>query len=288
CPIRSNFTPRSPDRAVPKLLRVSGSLPAAWLSRCSVTRMRLPPRLKFHASAIRAAAANGDLRRVQAARLTSVTGRWAYTVTLAVFAYRSGGAGGVAVAGIVRLGPATLVAPFTGALAARFRVDRLLLAGGAARTVALAVAAGLVAAGQPAWEVYLCVAAESACSTALRPLQNSLLPGLARTPEELTSTTLSLSVIESVGVLIGPLLAALLLQAASIGAVFAVGAASYLVSLVVLLPVRVERDQGTGPLVRSDRLFDSALAGLRVVAADRGSGTVLLLYGAQHFVAGAL
>src|SRR5262249_59346444 len=40
--------------------------------------------------------------------------------------------------------------------------------------------------------------------------------------------------------------------------------------------------------VRSEGLFDSALAGLRVVAADRESGTVLLLYGAQNFVAGAL
>jgi predicted MFS family arabinose efflux permease len=250
--------------------------------------MRLPLRLTFHARAVRAAAANADLRRVQVARLTSVTGRWAYTVTLAVFAYRSGGAAGVAAAGIVRLGPATLVAPFTGALAARFRVDRLLLVGGAARTAALAAAAGLIFAGKPAWQVYLCVAAESACSTALRPLQNSLLPRLARTPEELISTTLALSVIESVGVLIGPLLAALLLQDASIGAVFAAAAASYLVSLIVLLPVRADRDEPTSVPVRSEGLFDSALAGLRVVAADRDSGTVLLLYGAQNFVAGAL
>src|SRR5262249_30904264 len=167
--------------------------------------MRLPPRLAFHARAVRAAAANADLRRVQIARLTSVTGRWAYTVTLAVSAYRSGGAAGVAVAGIVRLGPATLVAPFTGALAARFRVDRLLLVGGVARTAALAAAAGLVLAGRPAWQVYLCVAAESACSTALRPLQNSLLPPLARTPEELISTTLALSVIANARALLRPL-----------------------------------------------------------------------------------
>jgi predicted MFS family arabinose efflux permease len=250
--------------------------------------MRLPPRLAVHARAIRAATANAGLRRVQVARLTSVTGRWAYTVTLAVFAYRTGGAGGVAVAGIVRLGPATLVAPFTGALAARFRVERLLLVGGLARTAALAAAAGLIFAGRPAWQVYLCVAAESACSTALRPLQNSLLPGLAQTPEELISATLALSVIESVGVLVGPLLAAVLLQYASIGAVFAAAAASYFVSLIVLLPVRVERDEPTGARLRSEGLFDSALAGLRVVAADRESGTVLLLYGAQNFVAGAL
>lgn len=245
-------------------------------------------RLIVPARAIRAVAANGDLRRVQAARLTSVTGRWAYTVTLAVFAYRSGGAGGVAIAGIVRLAPATVVAPFTGALADRFRVDRLLVVGGAARTAALAAAAAFVFAGRPSWEVYLCVAAESASSTALRPLQNSLLPSLARTPEELTSTTLALSVIESFGVLVGPLLAAFLLHDTSIGVVFAAAAASYFASLVLLVSLRVEPAERTLPLAESDGFVESMLAGFRAVAASRESGTVLLLYGAQNVVAGAL
>src|SRR5215471_6977930 len=250
--------------------------------------MGLPYRLRIPARAIRAAAGNAELRRVQAARLISVTGRWAYTVTLAVFAYRSGGATGVAVAGVVRLGPATLVAPFTGALAARFRVEKLLLVGGAARTLALAAAAALVFDGRPAWTVYLCVAVESACSTTLRPLQNSLLPGLARTPEELTSTTLALSVIESFGVLFGPLLAAILLAGASIGVVFAAAAVSYLVSLVLLAPIRAEPSEGTELVVRRESLFESALAGVRAVGSSRESTTVILLYGAQNFVAGAL
>jgi predicted MFS family arabinose efflux permease len=250
--------------------------------------MDLLSRLRTPARAIRAAAGNADLRRVQAARLISVTGRWAYTVTLAVFAYRSGGAAGVAVAGIVRLGPATLIAPFTGALAARFRVERLLLAGGAARTLALAAAAALVFEGRPAWAVYLCVAVESACSTALRPLQNSLLPSLARTPEELTSTTLALSVIESFGVLFGPLLAAILLEGASIGVVFAAASASYLVSLILLAPIRAEPIERTELVVDSEGLMESALAGIRAVGGSRESTTVILLYGAQNFVAGAL
>jgi predicted MFS family arabinose efflux permease len=237
---------------------------------------------------MRTAAENRDLRRIQAARLASVTGRWAYTVTLAVFAYRSDGAAGVAIAGIVRLGPAAVLAPFTGALAARFSVKRLLLVGGAVRTVALGLASVAVFSGQPAWQVYLCVAVESACSTALRPLQNALLPSLARTPEELTSTTLSLSVIESVGVLVGPLLAALVLHGSSVGAVFAAAAGSYFVSLVLLTPMHVEFEGPTTQAVSSGGFLESAVAGARAVAASRESTTVLLLYGAQNFVAGAL
>lgn len=79
-----------------------------------------------------------DFRLVQFARLMSVTGRWAYTVTFAVFAYRSSGTAGVAVAAIVRLGPAAVAAPFAGSLIARFRIDTLLFRGGLARAAALA------------------------------------------------------------------------------------------------------------------------------------------------------
>jgi hypothetical protein len=86
-------------------------------------------RLGISVRAFRLSASNGRLRLVQLARLASVTGRWAYTVTLAVFAYRAGGAGGVALAGIVRLAPAAAAAPFAGALIQRFRLDRLLMVG---------------------------------------------------------------------------------------------------------------------------------------------------------------
>ena len=68
--------------------------------------MRLRHRARRSLRAFRVAGANRQLRLVQLARLASVTGRWAYTITLAVYAYRIGGAGGVALVGIVRLAPA--------------------------------------------------------------------------------------------------------------------------------------------------------------------------------------
>src|SRR5690242_18382165 len=97
-------------------------------------------RISVSVGALALSGANRRLRRIQLARLLSVTGRWAYTVSLAVFAYRSGGAGGVAVAGLVRLGPAAIAAPLAGVFIGRGRVDRLLLSGGLGRSVALAAA----------------------------------------------------------------------------------------------------------------------------------------------------
>jgi hypothetical protein len=66
------------------------------------------------------------------------------------------------------------------------RLGRLLLVGGLFRSASLAVAGAIIAADGSTSAVYALVAVESGLSVLLRPAQNSLLPGLARTPEELT------------------------------------------------------------------------------------------------------
>jgi hypothetical protein len=250
--------------------------------------VRVGRRLRVSISAFRVAGTNRDLRLVQIARLASVTGRWAYTVTLAVYAYRNGGASDVALAGIVRLAPAALAAPLAGALIYRARVDRLLLTGGLLRTLALA-GAGLVVLGcNSSVLVYACVAVESAVSTLMRPAQSSLLPALSRTPQELTSTNLALSVIESGGVFLGPLIGAALLSGSSIGIVFLASAAAYLVSALLLAPVRVPQPVGGLQGVPSGGLLRAMTSGARAVAAEPDTRLVVLLYGAQNLVAGAL
>ena len=249
--------------------------------------MRIRDRARLSFGALRFSAANRDLRLVEFARLTSVTGRWAYTVTFAVFAYRSSGTAGVAVAGIVRLGPAAAAAPFAGSLIARSRLDALLFRGGLVRTAALTAAGCVILAGAASWWVYVLVAVESAVSTLMRPAQNFLLPELARTPAELTATNLALSVIESAGVFLGPLLGALLLHTIDLGAVFVVSAAAYLVSALLMLRIKTRRT-ARGVENGHSGLFVEAAAGIRAMTADRNVAVIVLLYGAQNLVAGAL
>jgi Cyclic nucleotide-binding domain/Major Facilitator Superfamily len=204
-----------------------------------------------------------------------------------VFAYRTAGVGGVATAGIVRLGPAAVAAPFAGTLIRRVRLDSLLLGGGLLRTVSLAGAGTMILVGGPSASVYALVAIESALSTLMRPAQNSLLPELARTPEELTSTNLALSMIESAGAFLGPLAGAALLHGTSAGIVFVVSAGLYLVSALLLIPVRAP---GARLEVRHGKsgFLTEALAGVRAVAQDRSTAIVVFLYGAQNLVAGAV
>jgi MFS family permease len=250
----------------------------------------VPLRARFRLSihAFRISGANGSLRLVQLARLASVTGRWAYTVTLAVFAYRSAGAGGVALAALVRLGPAAAAAPFAGALIRRFRLDRLLLCSGVLRTIALAGVGAVVLLDGPSWAVYALAGVESALSTVIRPAQNSLLPTLSRTPEELTSNNLALSVIESCGVFLGPLIGAALLHGTSIGIVFIAAASAYLVSALLLIPIRTPRQEPRADTASRKGFITEALAGARAVAGDKATRIVVVLCGAQNFVAGAL
>jgi hypothetical protein len=122
----------------------------------------------------------------------------------------------------------------------------------------------------------------------MRPAQSSLLPGLSRTPEELTSTNLALSVIESAGVFLGPLAGAALLSGSSVGIVFLASSFAYLVSTLLLLPVRVPETTAV-EVGGAQPGFPSAMAdGARAVAADPTTRLVILLYGAQNLVAGAL
>ena len=99
----------------------------------------------------------------------------------------------------------------------------------------------------------------SSISSMVRPAQQSLLPSLARTPEELIGSNGATSTIESLGTLVGPLLAGVLVATLDAGVVFAAGAGALLVSAFFFARVAVE-----GGVVRYRRngalLYTSAAA----------------------------
>jgi hypothetical protein len=62
---------------------------------------------------------NENLRRLELAWGAAITAEWAHFVALGVFAYDAGGTVGVGIAGLVRMLPAALVAPFAASLGDR-------------------------------------------------------------------------------------------------------------------------------------------------------------------------
>ena len=77
-------------------------------------------------SALGAAIRNENVRRVELAWGASIATEWAHFVALGVFAYQQGGTSAVGVAGLVRLLPAGVLAPFAASLGDRFRRERFL------------------------------------------------------------------------------------------------------------------------------------------------------------------
>jgi MFS family permease len=236
-------------------------------------------------SALRVAARNDDIRRVELAWGAAIAAEWGHFVALGVFAYGRGGAAGVGLAGLVRLLPAALIAPVAATIGDRFRRERFLLALSLLAVVALAGSALAAAAGTTAL-VYAFAAVVGMASTLIRPTLQALLPSLARTPSELIASNAATSTIESTGTLVGPLVAGVLVATASVQATFAVCAGAVAAGALLLARVRSH-----GPIVlRSARLggaIDGLAAGFATVARP-GTRVVTSLMVAQSFVRGCL
>jgi MFS family permease len=138
----------------------------------------------------------------------------------------------------MRLLPAAAIAPFASSLGDRFRRERFLLV-----VVLLGAAALVVSAAGALMDdrivVFTAASAVGACSTLFRPALMALLPSLARSAAELIAANGASATIESLGTLVGPLGAGVLVAFADVGAVFAAGAAALLASAALLARVSV-------------------------------------------------
>src|SRR5205807_4196754 len=187
-----------------------------------------------------ALARNENLRRVELAWGASIAAEWTHFVALGVFAYTTGGASAVGIAGLVRMLPAAFVAPFAAALGDRFRRERFLVVVSLAGAAALGGSAAAYFFSRSELIVFALAGVVGVTSTIFRPALQATLPSLARTPEELIAANGATSTLESLGTLLGPLAAGVLVAFADVTAVFAVAALVLLSSAALLPRVSVE------------------------------------------------
>ena len=230
---------------------------------------------------------NRNIRRIELAWGAAITAEWAHFVALGVFAYDVGGTAAVGMAGLVRLLPAALVAPFAASFGDRFRRERFLAVIGLVGAAALAGSAVAFFAGENVPAIFALSAVVGLTATLVRPALQALLPSLARTPQELIGSNGATSTIESLGTLIGPLLAGVIVSVSDAGVVFAVGAGAMLAASLLFGLVHVE-----GRLrVSSDRTEgtrDLLVAGIDFLARSPGPRMVVGLIASQAFVRGCL
>ena len=240
---------------------------------------------------VRTVSGNPGLLRVELAYVGFNVAEFATWVSILAFAYGVGGAAATGLVALVQLVPAALVAPLASIAGDRFRRERVLLGGYLAQSASMAATAAALLADAPVPLVYGLAALAATSITITRPAQNALLPILARTPDELTAANVASSWTESISILAGPALAALLLAVSGPGAVFAVMAGALACS--GLLVSWVDTGAGPGPATaeRAGRLtgvLRTALGGFRTLARERLPRLSVALLTVQYLMVGVL
>jgi MFS family permease len=244
-------------------------------------------RLGKAAAAFTSNARNPNLRRAQLSFLGAWTAEWAFTVGLGIVAYRAGGVTAVGLVGLLRMVPSAILAPLLSPLADRGRRERVLILVSTVRGVATAAAAVVVGLAGPPQIVYALAALSTIAATLFRPAHSALLPSLCRTGYELASANVVRGLLDSVATLVGPLLAAVLLQFTSVTVVFAVAAGASLWAAALLLRLRYDAPpRPSAP--RKTHLLNEAAEGIRAVIRNRDVALIIGLAAAQTFTRGAL
>lgn len=243
-------------------------------------------RLGDAAAAFTSNARNSNLRKAQLSFLGAWTAEWAFTVALGIVAYRDGGVAAVGLVGLLRMVPAAICAPLLSPFADRGRRERILVVVSTARGIVTAAAAVVAASGGEPAVIYALAVLSTIAATLFRPAHSALLPSLCLTGHELASANVVRGMLDSAATLLGPLVAAVLLEIADVDVVFAVAAAASLWSASLL--VRLSYDAPPRPSGTRHHLGREVLEGLAAVARHRDLALVLGLAAAQSFTRGAL
>jgi hypothetical protein len=242
---------------------------------------------------VRTVSGNPGLLRVELAFVGFNVAEWATWVSILAFAYGVGGAAATGLVALVQLVPAALVAPLAAIAGDRYRRERVLLAGYVAQALSMAATAAALLAEAPVPLVYGVAALAATSITITRPAQNALLPSLARTTDELTAANVASSWTESVSVLGGPALAAVLLGVSGPGAVYAVMAAALACSGLLVTGVETAAEprpapDGEGRAGWLAGVLRTALGGFTTLARERLPRLSVGLLTAQYLMVGVL
>ena len=217
---------------------------------------------------------NGAMGRVEVGFLLATMVEWAGWLALIVYAFSRGGAAEAGLIGFAVGLPAILVAPTAAILGDRHPRSRVMFTAYGSQAVAFMAAGVAFMLGEAPVGYGLGIVA-MALIALTRPLLASLLPEIARSPEELTAGNVASGLGEGFGALGGSLLAGVLFALAGAPFVLVTGGAVMVVAALLLLPLAlraraIERDA----LRPADGSFAStARTALRELAA--GAATTL-------------
>jgi hypothetical protein len=226
-----------------------------------------------------------NLRRAQLSFGAAWTAECAVTVALGILAFRAGGAAAVGVVAMARMVPGALLAPLVSTVIDTRPRERVLRSVCLIRAATLAGAAVTVSGPASPLAAYVLVALATLVFTLFRPAHSALLPSLCTTPGQLSAIMVVRGLMDSLSVVAGPLLAALLIGLIDVSGVFALTAGITLWSAWLIGRVRYEAPPRIARAVTASPLRE-ALEGLALMARERDVGMVSALFCLQTFTRG--
>ena len=161
-----------------------------------------------------------------------------YLVGLIVFAFDAGGPSLVALVTVLRSLPSVVLAPALMAATFGIRRQRLLAVVLRVRCATVAAMGVLLALEAPVVGVLLLAAIDGLASTILRPIRGTLVPMIARSPEELVAANVGITTGMSAASLLGPAVAAVSLSAGNVQVTFLFATALFVVALLTVTRLR--------------------------------------------------
>lgn len=217
-------------------------------------------------SGIRSVLRVRDLRVLFSALLISQTGSWAYSVALVTFVFeRTHSVTDVGATSLARFVPALLLSAYGGVIAERFERVRLLIASDLSACAAQLGLVALAAGNGPVWIAIVLAAITTTVQVVYSPATAALVPQLAGEKELAAANALD-GLIQNLVVAVGPALGAALLLLGPAQYAFAVNAASYVVSAMLLVGLRARSratdvtEEGTAGPLRQMKVGFAAVA----------------------------
>ena len=231
---------------------------------------------------VRAALADGRLRRTLLAYLLFNICELAVYLTLLVWAYGEDGVRGAGLIAVLQLVPAALLAAPVAALLLRVDRARALLVGYAAQALTLAALTVVLLLDLSFPVVAVAAVLASVAVTATRPAHHALMPEISGTTTALTAANAASGAVEAAATFLGPLSAGLLLAAWSPGGVALVMTVASAVAAGAV--VGLGGGRAAGPAHRPARPGGTA----RLVLRDPSARLLCGLVGVEYVLVGMM
>ena len=217
---------------------------------------------------------NGALARVEIAFLLATMVEWAGWLALVVYAFGRGGAAEAGLIGFAVGLPALVVAPVAAILGDRHPRSRVMFGAYLGQALAFAAAAAAFTLDAPLAGYALGIAA-MALVALTRPLVASILPEIARSPDELTAGNVASGLGEGFGALGGSLAAGVLLAVGGAPVVLVAGAVTMAVASLLLLRLAIDARAIERVAIRTAEADLASL--IRIALKELGAGAAAMI-----------